>query len=158
MKDKMHYHFENNENFVLRCFTKKQYESCLKWCYDNGYLTDSEYNELTDIDVFDRFTHDDLLEQDFKNGGRCVHFNGSCYKGIDDYTTYMKVKECGKEPNLKFYLFVDEINEYGTIKSTINYYCSNCGAKQFNNQHNRCHWCKVKFIDTQEIKSSPNLK
>ena len=158
MDEKLHSHFKNNENFALRCFTKKQYESCLKWCYDNGYLTDSKYKELTDIDIFDRFTYEDLLEQDFKNGGRCVHFNGSYYKGIDNYTIYIKVKEYGKEPDLKFYSFVDEINEYTTIKSSIIYYCSSCGAKLFDNVYNRCPHCRVRFMNTEEIKSLSNLK
>lgn len=109
-RDRLHHHFKNNENFLLCCFTKQQYESCLKWCYDNSYLTNSEYSELTDIDIFDRFIYEDLLEYDIKHGGgRCLHFNGLRYKGIDNYTTYMKVKECGIESDLKFYLYMDEI-------------------------------------------------
>ena len=156
MNNRLHHHFKNNENFLLCCFTKKQYEACLKWCYDKGYLTDSEYRELTDIDVFDRFIHEDLLEQDFQNGGRCVHFNGPHYRGIDNYMIYMKVKEYGKEPNLKFYSFVDEIDERTTIKSSISYYCSSCGAKLFDNMYNRCPHCRVKFMNTKEVKSLLN--
>ena len=153
MKDKIHHHFENNENFLLCCFTKKQYESCLKWCYENEYLTDSEYKELTDIDVYYRFIYEDLLEQDFKKGGRCVHFNGLHFKDIGSYTIYMKVKECGEEPDLKFYSFVDEISEYTTIKSSIIYYCGSCGARLFDTMDNRCHHCRVRFMNTEEIKS-----
>ena len=144
--NRLHHHFENNENFVLRCFTKQQYESCLKWCYDNGYLTDSEYSELTDIDVFDRFNYEDLLERDFKHGGgRCVHFNGHQYKGIDDYTTYTKVKESGKESDLKFYSFVDETNQCATIRSSIIYRCDSCGANLFDDTCDRCPCCQVRL-------------
>jgi hypothetical protein len=149
MKDKINHHFENNENFLLCCFTKKQYESCLKWCHDNNYLSDSDYKDLTDIDIFDRFIYEDLLEQDFKKGGRCVHFNGHHFKDFGSYKIYMKIKECGEEPDLKFYSFADEINEYATIKSSIIYHCSSCGVRLFNTECDRCPHCQVRFMNTE---------
>ena len=138
-------HFENNENFILSCHTEKQYESCLKWCHDNNYLSDSDYKDLTDIAAYDWIAYQDMLKQSFKNGGLCVHFDGKQFKGIDSYNTYQKVQECNPELSFNVYIFTDEIGEYGTIKSTITYYCSNCGAKQFSNKYNRCHWCNIKF-------------
>lgn len=144
--ERLHHHFENNENFLLCCFTKQQYESCLKWCYNNGYLTDSDYSELTNMDIFDRFTYEDLLEHDFKRGGRCVHFNGHQFKGIDDYATYMEIKEYGIESDLKIYSFVDETNECATIKSSITYRCGSCGAilTLFDDTCDRCPCCHVR--------------
>lgn len=145
MTDEIHQHFENNENFLLCCFTKEQYEYCLKWCYGNGYLTDSEYKKLTDIDIFDRFNHEVLLEQDFKDGGRCIHFKGSHYMGIDSYAIYKEVKERGVESDLEFYSFVDEINECTIIKSSVIYYCGSCGTKLFGTEYIRCPFCHVRF-------------
>ena len=69
---------------------------------------------------------------------------------------YMKVKEYGKEPDLKFYSFVDEINECTTIKSSISYYCSGCGGRLFDTMYNRCPHCRVKFMNTEEVKSLLN--
>lgn len=156
MEDRLHHHFENNENFLLCCFTEKQCESCLKWCYDNNYLSDSDYKDLTDIDVYDWFNYQDMLKQSFQKGGLCVHFNGLHFKDLGSYTIYMNVKRCGEEPDLKFYSFVDEINEYTTIKSSINYYCNSCGAKLFDNMYNRCPHCRVRFMNTKEVKSLLN--
>jgi hypothetical protein len=143
--NRLRHHFENNENFLLCCFTKQQYENCLRWCYDNGYLTDSEYKELTDIDVYDWFKYQDMLKQSFQKGGLCVHFNGIHFKGFGSYKIYTEVKECGEEPDLKFYSFVDEINERATIKSSIIYYCGSCGGSLFDNTYNKCPHCRVKL-------------